>query len=211
MADPVLIVASGYDAATFHTRGWAHNLRNELLRRKHICLMLEAENLCLAGDTFQRAIDCVAFVVFYGHGTANQWTAIPAGAHNTAISLVDVATVQTYNGRKVYAGCCDSLGPRGSGSALGHQYKAAFPNGSFIGYHAKFQVEFSNHKEFGDVVNSSVVNYVSGDSAQKVANDLATEWNNLRDAFANGRLKNRPNAIMAAQLADNNGRHVGYV
>jgi hypothetical protein len=138
---------------------------------------------------------------------------MPSGAGNPAVPLVDVAGVNVLKGRRIYSGCCDSLGPRSghSGYALGDAFRNQFSAAPVIGYHSKFEFEFSNHDEFGSIVNSSVVNYVSGATAQQTSKDLAVEWDGLRHDFANGRLKNAPNAIMAAQLADNNGRHIGYV
>jgi hypothetical protein len=202
MADSVLLLATGYDSSTYYTRSWAKDLREQLLRRKHNCLMLDAESLCYAGHTLHEAIERVDFVVFYGHGLFDQWIAMPSGCRNPALPLVHVNNVQVFQGRKVYSGCCESL------KTLGNSYIATFPNGSFVGYNAQFEFEFSNHREFGDVVNASVINYVSGDSAKMVAQNLATEWDNLRHDFANGRLKNKPNAIMAAQRADNNRQRV---
>ena len=51
MSDAVLILATGYDSATFYTRSWAHRLRDDLLRRKYVCFLFEAESLCPAGYT----------------------------------------------------------------------------------------------------------------------------------------------------------------
>ena len=79
MADPVLLIASGYDSSTFYTHSWATDLYEQLLRRKHKCLMLEAELLCHAGPVLHEAIRRVEFVVFYGHGLVDQWIAMPAG------------------------------------------------------------------------------------------------------------------------------------
>ena len=115
-----------------------------------------------------------------------------------------------FQGRKVYSGCCASL------VVLGNNYINNYRSGSFVGYNARFEFEFSNHREFGAVVNASVVAYVSGDRPQLVAKNfpqlvaknLAMEWDSLRHAFANGRLKNNQNAIMAAQRADNNRQRV---
>jgi hypothetical protein len=209
MADSVLLLVTGYDSSTFYTRSWALDLRDQLLRRRHTCLMLDAESLCYAGKTLSEAIQRVEFVVFYGHGLVNQWTAMPG---QTPLALVDVNNVQVLAGTKVYAGCCESLGPINHPSpTLGDGFKKLFPRTDFVGYRARFEFEFSNHREFRDVVNTSVINYVSGDSSQKVVQDLKTEWDNLRHDFANGRLKNKPNAIMAAQRAANNWQNVGYL
>jgi hypothetical protein len=209
MADSVLLLATEYDAATFYTRSWAQDLREQLLRRKHTCLMLEVESLCYAGRSLTDAIERVDHVVFYGHGLTDQWTAMPSGHGANPLPLVDLQSVHILDGRKIYAGCCDSLGPAGATfPTLGALYTKQFPNGAFIGYRAQFEFEFSNHSEFGDVVNNSVINYVSGDSANKVAQDLAVEWDNLRHDFSNGRLRNKPNAVMAAHRADNNRQRV---
>jgi len=202
MADSVLLLATGYDSATYYTRSWAQDLREQLLRRKHKCLMLDAEPLCYAGHTLEQAIERVDYVVFYGHGLFDQWIAMPSGCGNPPLALVHENNVEVFRGRKVYSGCCESL------TSLGNKYIGRFKNGSFVGYTAQFEFEFSNHREFGDVVNASVINYVSGDDAKLVAQNLATEWDNLRHDFANGRLKNKPNAIMAAQIADNNRQRV---
>ena len=200
MADSVLLIVSGYDSPTYYTRNWATDLHEQLLRRKHKCLMLEAESLCHAGPVLHEAIQRVEFVVFYGHGLVDQWIAMPSGRGTPPLPLVNNA--QMFQGRKVYSGCCESL------MVLGNNYIQNYRNGSFVGYNAKFEFEFSNHLEFGAVANASVVAYVSGDGPQLVAKNLAMEWDSLRHAFANGKLKNKPNAIMAAQRADNNRQRV---
>jgi len=148
-------------------------------------------------------------VVFYGHGMQDDWIALPElpGAQPpvSSIAVIDINTLATLQGRKVYAGCCWSL------KGLGQAYAAAYAQAEFIGYDQEFDFDFSNHDHFREVVNQSVVAYVNGDPAKKVANDLRTEWSVLRDRFAKGNLRNSKNNVMAAACADRNRQRVGSV
>jgi hypothetical protein len=171
-------------------------------------LFLEGEMQANAGAFLKQAIGRVDFVVFYGHGTSTHWNALPSIGAQPAVPLVDLVSVSVLQGKDIYAGCCDSLGP-GAPAFFAPAFKAHFQHASFVGYRGQFEFEFANHQEFGAIANASVINYVSGDPAAKVAGDLAIEWDQLRHAFANGRLKNRPNAIMAAHRADNNRQRAG--
>jgi hypothetical protein len=141
-------------------------------------------------------------VVFFGHGLADRWIALPGWGAVGEIALVDLSRAHLLDNKRVYAGCCNSLAQLG----------AVFPSqcsGEFVGYSAPFWFETNNHEEFRDIVNSSVGAFVRGRSASQVASDLSTEWGNLRHEFANGRLCNRPQAIMAAHFADLNRQGVG--
>ncbi len=206
MSASILLLATCYDGGSFCTFAWARKLQEDLMRQGDTCLMFDAGILCRAGTSLDDAIDRVDFVVFYGHGSADEWTALPASPlSGMTTPLMDTANVHIIKGRKAYGGCCESL------SGLGMAYAGQFPNGAFIGYRGQFGFEVENHEYFRDVVNHSVVAFVKGDPASKVTADLRTEWENLRDAFAHGNLKHRPNAIMASQRADENRQRVGHL
>lgn len=207
MPSSVLIMATRYDTGTFYTHAWAKHLQDDLLRRGHTCLMLDADTLCQSGSTLTEVIKRVSYVVFFGHGLADQWIAVPSGPRRSGVAEVPVVSgsnVGVLHGKQVYAGCCHSL------AQLGQSF-AAQRSGEYVGYSQQFQFETANHQSFRDVVNASVVAYISGDSAQKVKNDIEKEWDNLRHDFMNGRLRHQPNFVMAAQCADDNRQRIGYL
>jgi hypothetical protein len=204
--EPVLIVATRHDAGSYYTYQWALDLQKELATLKHTCLLLDASDLCRSGTSFADAIDCVKYVVFYGHGEQDEWTALPAGSSGTAKTtpLVDSKGVSVLDGRLVYAGCCHSL------VKLGKAYASKFPGGEYVGYQNTFAFETENHEHFRDIVNNSVIAFVKGDSRHVVVAGLQKAWTGLRDAFSGGGiLQHRPNAFAAAQYADDNSKRAG--
>ena len=205
MASAVLILATRYDCCTFYTYSWALELQADLLRRGHTSLMLDVEAICHSGATIADSIERVDYVVFFGHGHSDQWIAVPSGSAASTVADIPVITssnVAVLDGKDIYAGCCHSL------SQLGRNF-ANQCTGNFVGYSQQFQFETTNHANFRDVVNPSIVAFVSGTAAGMVAKDLSTEWDSLRHDFANGRLRHQPNAIMAAQCADDNSHRIG--
>lgn len=202
--EPVLIVSTRHDAGSYYTYQWAQDLQKDLATLKHTCLLLDASDLCRSGTSFADAIDCVKYVVFYGHGGPDEWTALPAGSSGKTTPLVDANTVSVLDGRLVYAGCCHSL------ARLGKAYASKFPSGEYVGYQNTFAFETANHQYFRDIVNNSVIGFVKGDSRQTVVAGLKKAWTGLRDAFGGGGiLQHRPNAFTAAQYADDNAKRVG--
>lgn len=201
----VLVVATRYDAGSHYTYQWARALQEELARMDHTCIPLDAADLCRAGSSFADAIDCVQYVVFYGHGLTDEWTALPVGSSGSTTPLVNSANASLLGGRRVFAGCCHSL------VQLGQAYAAAFPHGEYIGYSKEFAFEAANHEFFRDVVNNAVIQFVKGASRQAVVAMLQNAWEGLRDAFGGGGiLQHRPNAFEASQDADDNSKHVGF-
>ena len=203
----VLILSTCYDRVSSYTAQWAEDLHRALIKRKDtICMLYDAVSMCRAGSMLADAIDRVEYVVFYGHGGKDQWISQPERANVqpavAAAAVVDVGSVGLLNGKKVYAGCCWSL------AGLGQAHLGASKTG-FVGYNQEFDFEFSNHTYFGDVVNQSVIAYVNGDSPQKVAADLRTEWTDLRNRFSSGFLSRQANASLAAAAADRNSQRVG--
>lgn len=202
MADRVLVITTAYDTPTYYGRHWATSLHDELVRTGHTCLLLEAEVLGLSGTAISEAVERVDVVVFFGHGKADRWLALPDSASVPDVAVVAASGVHLLDGKKVYAGCCRSL------TRLGDEFRKQC-NGEFVGYKTPFLFETSNHQHFGEVVNRSVISFVRGDTGGKVAADLAVEWDSLRHDFSNGKLKHRPQASMAAHRADVNRQGVG--
>jgi hypothetical protein len=204
-AASVLIVATRYDVGSYYTHKWARALQRDLVTMGHTCLMLDAGDLCRSGSSLADAIDCVEYVVFYGHGQADEWIALPPGSSGATTALVNTGNVQILSGRRVYAGCCHSL------AKLGKDYGLVFPSGEYVGYDKQFAFESANHKFFRDVVNGSVVAFVKGASRQVVVAGLQTAWARLRDAFAGGGiLQHQTNAFAASKYAEGNRIRVGY-
>jgi hypothetical protein len=202
----VLLIATRYDAGSHHTYQWACDLQADLATMDHTCLLLDASELCRAGSSLIEAIDCVEYVVFYGHGLKDEWTALPAGSSGSTMPLVNTANVPILAGRRIFAGCCHSL------AQLGPAYGSAFPGGEYVGYDDVFAFETSNHHFFRDVVNNAVVEFVKGASKKTVVSSLQKAWAGLRDAFAGGGiLQHRPNAFAASQYAEDNRKRVGFV
>jgi hypothetical protein len=169
----VLILATRYDAGSHYTYQWACDLQADLAVMDHTCFLLDASALCRAGSSLADAIDCVEYVVFYGHGLQDEWTALPAGASGPSTPLLNAANVAVLNGRRIYAGCCHSL------VKLGAAYGSIFANGEYVGYNDVFAFETENHQFFRDVVNNTVVEFVKGASRQAVAASLGSwyGWN----------------------------------
>lgn len=193
-------MASRYDAATARTFEWAQDLHRQMFRFADSCLLLDATALCRAGTSLNDLIQSSTHVVFYGHGEANRWVALPGtGASGT---LIDDASVGLLNGRNVYAGCCSSL------AVLGSAFKAKCSGGEFIGYQDEFGFDDDNEYEFRRTANQSVVNFVDGTPASRVVSDLKAEWTALNQSFASGHLRKRPNAVQAGHLADLNSQRI---
>ena len=201
----VLVVATRYDAGSYYTYEWARDLHEELTKMDHSCLLFEGSELCRAGSSLADAIDCVQYVVFYGHGSKDEWTALPVGSSGLTTPLVNTGSVSALGGRKVFAGCCHSL------AQLGKAYGTAFPAGEFVGYNNQFAFETSNHLYFRDVVNNAVIEFVKGATRQVVVASLQKAWAGLRDAFGGGGiLQHRPNAFAASQYSEDNRKRVGF-
>lgn len=204
----VLIISTCYDATSHCMSQWAMRLRNSLLAQPNtICLHYEAAELSSNPMALQGLVDRVDFVVFYGHGTQNEWIALPELATSlppvSATPLVDVNTVGVFRGKKIYAGCCWSL------QGLGQAHVANANNAEFIGYVHEFDFDYSNASSFEEVVNQSVLSYINGASAARVAQNLKVEWSSLRDRFRDGFLQSRPNAQTAMAAAERNSKRVG--
>lgn len=201
----VLIVATRYDAGSYYTYEWARSLQQDLATMDHTCLMLDVGDLCRSGSSLANAIDCVDYIVFYGHGQKDEWTALPSGSSGSTTPLVNTGNVKILSGKPVYAGCCYSL------DQLGAAYASAFPNGEYVGYSNQFVFETANHEFFRDIVNGSVTAFVKRASRQTVVAALEKAWAGLRDAFGGGGiLQHRPNAFAASKYAEDNRLCVGY-
>jgi hypothetical protein len=204
----ILIISTCYDVNSFYTSRWATGLRDSLVKQQStICLLYDAAALCRTGTALQEAIERVDYIVFYGHGTNDEWIALPELASAFPLvptsSLVETSTVAELRERKVYSGCCWAL--RG----LGPAHVANSPIAEFVGYDQEFDFDYANENYFQEVVNQSVIAYVNGAPAAQVANDLRTEWAVLRDRFSHGNLKHRLSAPYALAAADRNRQRVG--
>jgi hypothetical protein len=205
----VLIVSTCYDVNSYYTSRWAANLHTELVKHKNtISLHYDATTLCRAGSALQEAVSRVDYVVFYGHGTKDEWIALPEVANvlgtTAASALVDLNTVDVLKEKKVYAGCCWSL------KGLGKAHSANSAKGEFVGYDQEFDFEYSNATRFEEVVKQSVISYINGTPAADVAKNLRERWTRLRDDFGQGgELNNSTNSAMAYAAADRNRHRVG--
>jgi hypothetical protein len=199
----VLILASNYDAGSFYTYEWARKLHESLVTRGHTALLLRTEALCRSDSSLTDAIAAAQCVVFYGHGTTKQWTALPGAPGGNAPALIDVTTVGRLAERRIYAACCPSL------LELGSAYAKTFPQGEYVGYSDEFSFEVTNRELFGEVVNGSIAAFVEGAPAVRVCADLKREWERLRDDFLPpGRYSHNRNAVMAAQRAADNAARI---
>lgn len=205
MAASVLVLTTNYDCGSQSTSTWASKLQEDLIGLGHICLLLDGTALCRGGLSLQDAVECVDYVVYFGHGLQNEWIALPALGNRPSIPLVDSASVHILRGRKIYACCCWSV------TGLGAAYANRFNCGEYIGYDQPFGFEKDNENAFRDVVIDSVAAFVQGDPAVRVVNNLAGEWDRLSNAFSQGKLKYRRNAIQAAYVANNNKQRIRYV
>jgi hypothetical protein len=201
--ESVLVVVTRYDAGSYYTYQWARDLQAELATMKHTCLLLDASDLCRSGSSFADAIDCAKYIVFYGHGEKDEWTALPTSrSSGKTTPLVDTNTVTILDDHQIYACCCHSL--VGLGKNFGTRCK-----GEYVGYNNTFAFEASNHQFFRDIVNNSVIGFVKGDPRKTVVSNLKKAWEGLRDAFAGGGiLQHRPNAFAASQSARDNALRI---
>ncbi|MFY9779128.1 MAG: hypothetical protein WAJ85_01290 [Candidatus Baltobacteraceae bacterium] len=201
----VLILASSYDTGSFYTHAWARALHEDLVTQGHAALFVETEAVCRTDSSLSDAIAAAHYVIFYGHGTKDQWTAIPGAPGASGLPLIGVETVDRFADRGVYAACCSSL------ADLGAAYARKFPQGQYVGYSGEFSFEVTNRNLFGDVVNASIVAFVKGAPAAQVHADLKNEWERLRDDFLPpGRYQHNRNAVMASQRAADNAARVGH-
>jgi hypothetical protein len=204
----ILIVATRYDVGSHYTYQWARALQEEIVKKGHVCFMLDGESFCRAGQTLSEVLDRADYVVFYGHGDPDKWIGLPSFGGANLIPIVDVGSIAILDGRKVYAGCCHSL--NNLGPAYVNAFTSAATTPEYVGYSDEFGFEIANNREFRDVVNPSVVAFVGGASAATVAIGLQNDWDALRHEFARGRYSGRPNAIMAAQRAAENSQRIGH-
>ena len=201
----VLILASSYDTGSFYTYEWARALHEDLVTQGYTTLLVETEALCRASSSFTDAIAAAHYVVFYGHGTTDEWTAIPGASGERAVPLIDVNTVDQFADRGVYAACCHSL------VNLGSAYARKFPQGEYVGYSDEFSFEVTNRNLFRDIVNASIVGFIKGTPAAQIHADLKNEWERLRDDFLPpGRYQHNRNAVMASQRAADNAARIGH-
>jgi hypothetical protein len=204
----ILILSTCYDSNSSYTASWAQDLHDDLVKQSNVsCFLYNAQYLCRAGTALAEAVERADYVVFYGHGMKDSWIALPdlpgATPSVATIPLIDSSSVGVLQGRKVYAGCCWSL------NGLGSNYVAKFPQGEYVGYSHEFGFEAANESYFKEVVNQSVSDFINGDPATTVANNLRTEWALLRTRFYSGNLKTRRNAVMASKVADLNSQRIG--
>jgi len=83
-----VIIATSYDTPCNYTFAWAMKLKDGLLKQGHSCVLIPGEGICAAGATLSEAIDRSDFVVFLGHGTANELTRLPSrGAISSLAAL----------------------------------------------------------------------------------------------------------------------------
>ena len=202
-----VIIATSYDTPCNYTFAWAMKLKDGLLKQGHSCVLIPGEGICAAGATLSEAIDRSDFVVFLGHGTANELTRLPSRGAISSLALIESQTAHLFGGRPVYAGCCSSLGNPGVG--LGSAYANMYATGSYVGYEQKFIFEYENESYFGEVVIASIVEFVNGITAKTVVQNLQQEWINLKNRFYSGNLKNNRNASQAGWNADWNSKYVG--
>ena len=212
MSQHVLIIATRYDAAANYTYEWAQRLRDDLLTSSNCasCLILDGESLCRSGSSLIEAIERAEYVVFYGHGSADQWIALPTGVASATVPLVDSASVQVLDGRQVYAACCDSL--TNLGQAFATSFKTQSPTPDFIGYSSAFDFSMENSDEFRKVIHDSVRDFILGSSsAATIASNQKAAWDQLDKAFSiGGSLQTRPAAAFAASCARSNALSIGY-
>jgi hypothetical protein len=199
MPTNILILATRHDVTTSHTFRWARDLQREMFRYCDNCIFLDVTGLCRSGTSLADLVKVATHVVFYGHGERDQWIALPG---TPPMALVETTTISVLDQREVYAGCCWSL--TGLGQAFANQCK-----GNYIGYDNQFGFCVDNEREFEDIVNQSVVNFVTSGNASKVVSDLQQQWTRLSNDFAHGYLKSRPSAVHAGSQADLNSQRVG--
>lgn len=202
----VLILASSYDTGTHYTHQWARALHTDLVTQGHIALFLETETVCRTNSALTDAIAAAQYIVFYGNGSKDAWTAIPGDTADGGVPLIDVNTVERLADCGIYAGCSSSL------VNLGSAYAREFPQGDYVGYRDEFSFEVTNRNLFRDVVNASILRFVKGATAADVCVDLRTAWERLRDDFLPpGRYSHNRNAVMAAQRAAENAERIGHL
>ena len=120
----VLILFTCYDRPSYYTAQWGRAAQDLVQRKDTVCLSYDAGVFCRNSTGLADTIGRVDYVVFYGHGTQDEWTALPElpGAQPPvpSIPLVETGTVRDLQEKKVYAGCCWSL------KGLGQAYVATF-------------------------------------------------------------------------------------
>jgi len=211
MSKNVLIVATKYNIDTHYTYVWARKLRDDLITHSSCasCLLFDAESLCRSGTSLADAIERADFVVFYGHGNADKWIALPAGSASQALPLIDTGTVQVLNGRQVYAACCHSLSTLGKSFATAFATHSPVPN--FVGYSNAFDFSIENPEEFRKIVHDSVRDFILGSkTAATIVSNQRTAWDKLRIEFSSGTLMTLPGAPHAASCARSNALAIGH-
>jgi hypothetical protein len=198
----VVIFATRYDESTGVTFGWAEDLHRELLRQGHTCVILDASAICVKGSLFQDAVRMADCAVFYGHGEADKWVALPGSRRTGPVPLIDASQARDLDCDLIYAGCCDSI------VGLGSSYRNYNSGGSYIGYDGPFELSATNERHFREVANQAASAFINGQPARAVEQALKLGWENLRDNLLNGWLQFSRDAPMASWNADNNASHV---
>jgi hypothetical protein len=205
MQQNVLVLNTNYDFASQSTSHWAKKLQQDLFTQGHTCLLLDTTALCQGGATLQNAISCVDYIVYFGHGSIDEWIALPALGNNPTVPLVDSNTVNLLMSRKIYACCCWSI------SGLGKAYSNQFSNGEYIGYDQPFSFEKENEVEFQNAVINSAIAFINGNPARIVVQNLRQKWVDLEYEFSQGSLNWKQNAIFAASAAHKNSRGLQHL
>jgi len=196
----VVILATRYDWETARTFEWAKELQGELFNYTDNCFLADVTGLCRGGTSLDDLINNSTHVIFYGHGEAHCWTALPG---SPCTELLGISTVGILDYKDVYAVCCSSLA--GFGAAF-----SSSCHGTFVGYSDSFGFHRKNEFEFKQTVHNSAVNFVVNGNGSQVVNKLRSEWSRLAQEFASGTLKNRSDAIAAGYVASLNAARIGF-
>ena len=206
MSNHVVVLSTQYDNPTYYLHEWAAKLRDDLLASKAVasCLLVDATTLCHAGSTFSDVADRASHIVFYGHGEADKWLALPKALASTAFPLVDVPSVSKIQGKHVYAACCFSLKTLGPAFSVGGLK-------DFVGYDRAFNFSVHQQEEFRRIVHYSVRDFILGKKpVAQIVKEQRDAWHQLELAFSKGGMfANLLDASFAASCARSNAGAIG--
>jgi hypothetical protein len=198
----VVLIATSYDNSTRVTYQWANDLQQQLTGYGHTVAFLSGTQV--TQQNLVSKVSSADYVLFYGHGEPDLLWAQPTGVIVLKQQvLVDTANMFQLNGSPIYAVACRAL------RVLGDAYANGSPPGIFLGYRGPFNFSHAQANSFRDIVNVSAVNFVNGNPAPIIVQQLQDAWDDLANQFLNGPGQNRRDAYLAGVLAAANNMFVG--
>jgi hypothetical protein len=197
----VILVRPAYDRETNAMSVWAERVKFELDLEPEEDLRGPSANEQELRKALQRHATA-SLIAYYGHGEPEFLPGKWNGDLTSPLIHIRAPGVlpEELRGRKLYAVACKSA--RDLGPAL------ADVGCAFVGYVEDFSFALEFEKEFGDVVNRSLLAWTREEkSSEEIGDELQEAWYGLADLLSSD-AGQRKDLWQAATMAMINGRHV---